>query len=379
MTEGGRAGVRRAIAVAAVALGTLAWAPSALAAIASRPDSTWQTNGRVLAIAVSGSTVYLGGTFTEVEDHTGQTAVRNHVAAFNVGTGSVTSWDPNASGAVRAIAVSGSTVYLGGDFGTVGGKSRKKLAAVSTAGTVLSFKANANASVYGVAVIGSTVYAGGNFTAVNSVARTRLVAVDATSGAVVTGWAPAADGQVTSVVGATDASKVFVGGLFSHIGSSSQSHVAALSPSSGATLSWAYHPSYPVEGMTASPSTLFLAGGGAGGRVGALSASSGSKLWEISVDGNVQGVGVTGSEVVAGGHFNNVCDPGTNCQNPIVRRHVLAADVSTGALDTAWHPSVNSTLGVFGVAATSSKVMIGGDFTKAGGVAQAHYAQFSVT
>jgi len=90
-------------------------------------------------------------------------------------------------------------------------------------------------------------------------------------------------------------------------------------------------------------------------------------------------VAVTGSELVAGGHFDHVCAPGTNCQSPIVRHKVLAANVTTGALDTAWHPSVNSTLGVFAVAATPSKVMIGGDFTKAGGVNQAHYAQFSVT
>jgi hypothetical protein len=95
--------------------------------------------------------------------------------------------------------------------------------------------------------------------------------------------------------------------------------------------------------------------------------------------GNVQGVAVTGSELVAGGHFDNVCNPGTNCQSPIVRHKVLAANVTSGALDTGWHPSVNSSLGVFGVAATSTKVMIGGDFTKAGGLDQAHFAQFSVS
>ncbi|MGH3075265.1 MAG: hypothetical protein ACRDQC_10075, partial [Gaiellales bacterium] len=70
--------MRGTFATLAAALGaTLVWAPSAFATIATTPDSTWQTNGRVIAIAVSGSTVYLGGTFTAVEDHTGQTAVRN--------------------------------------------------------------------------------------------------------------------------------------------------------------------------------------------------------------------------------------------------------------------------------------------------------------
>ncbi len=372
--------MRGTFATLAAALGaTLVWAPSAFATIATTPDSTWQTNGRVIAIAVSGSTVYLGGTFTEVEDHTGQTAVRNHIAAFNVSTGAVTSWDPNASSTVRAIVVSGSTVYLGGDFTTLAGKNRKRLGSVTTSGTVTSFKAQADASVFGVAMIGSTVYAGGNFTTINSTARTRLAAVNGTTGALVTGWTPSADDEVTSLAAATDGSKVFAGGLFSHIGSSSQNHVAALNPSTGATLSWAYHPSYPVEGMTATSSSLFLAGGGSGGRVGALSASSGALQWEISVDGNVQGVAVTGSELVAGGHFDNVCNSGTNCQSPIARHKVLGANVTTGALDTGWHPSVNSSLGVFGVAATSAKVMIGGDFTKAGGLDQAHYAQFSVS
>ena len=145
-----------------------------------------------------------------------------------------------------------------------------------------SFKAQADASVFGLALIGSTVYAGGNFTTINSTARTRLAAVNATTGALVTGWTPSADDEVTSLAAATDGSKVFVGGLFSHIGSSSQNHVAALNPSTGATLSWAYHPSYPVEGMTATSSSLFLAGGGSGGRVGALSASSGALQWEIA-------------------------------------------------------------------------------------------------
>ena len=42
---------------------------------------------------------------------------------------------------------------------------------------------------------------------------------------------------------------------------------------------------------------------------------------------------VTGSELVARSHFDDVCDPATNYQNPIVRHKVLAANVITGALD----------------------------------------------
>jgi trimeric autotransporter adhesin len=373
-------GFRGTLIALAVAGAGLASAPAALAVttIAAKPDSTWETNGRVLAIAESAGIVYIGGTFTSVDDKLGTVVVRNHMAAIDEATGAVvTTFDPAPSGAVRDIMIGPTgTIYVSGDFTTIAGKARKRMAALNTSGAALAFKANANATVYGMTVLGSTIYAGGNFTTLNGVARTRLVAVDATTGALAA-WAPAADGEVTSM--ATNGTAVYAGGLFTHIGASTQNHLASLSASTGAVQAWAYHPSYPVEGMAATASMLYLAGGGAGGRVGALSTAGGSFVWEISVNGNVQQVGIFGSQLIAGGHFDDVCDPGTNCANAIVRHKVLAADAATGALNTVWHPSVNSTLGVFAVATAAAKVFIGGDFTKAGGLAQAHYAQFSGT
>ena len=70
------------------------------------------------ALAVSGSTVYAGGTFSSIG---GQS--RNRIAALDASTGDATAWDPNASNAVFALAVSGSTVYAGGDFTTIGGQT----------------------------------------------------------------------------------------------------------------------------------------------------------------------------------------------------------------------------------------------------------------
>ena len=227
-------------------------------------------------------------------------------------------------------------------------------------------------------MIGSTVYAGGNFTTINSTARTRLAAVNGTTGALVSGWTPSADDEVTSLAAATDGSKVFVGGLFSHIGSSSQNHVAALNPSTGATLSWAYHPIYPVEGMTATSSSLFLAGGGSGGRVGALSASSGALQWEISVDGNVQGVAVTGSN----------WSPAATSTTCATREQLPEPDrAPQGARRQRDERSARH-----GVASQRERlawrVRRRGDLdqghdrrrlTKAGGLDQAHFAQFSVS
>ncbi len=101
---------------------------------------------------------------------------------------------------------------------------------------------------------------------------------------------------------------------------------------------------------------------------------TGGQSWQVSFDGNVQALTVSDGEVIAGGHFQNLCDVGTNCANPIVRHHIAALDPASGALDTTWAPNVNSDLGVFALADTSVGLAVGGDFTNFGGTAQAHLA-----
>jgi hypothetical protein len=56
---------------------------------------------------------------------------RNRLAALEASTGNLTSWNPNASGTVNALVVSGSTVYAGGSFTAAGGPVRGRLATLS--------------------------------------------------------------------------------------------------------------------------------------------------------------------------------------------------------------------------------------------------------
>src|SRR5205085_3310617 len=93
---------------------------------------------------------------------------RNGAAAVNLDTGALLNWNPNVTGgAVYAIDTSGSNVYLGGAFSTVGGATHKKIVEVnnSTGAVVSGFKVpSPNAAVRGLYVSGSNLYVGGAFT-----------------------------------------------------------------------------------------------------------------------------------------------------------------------------------------------------------------------
>jgi hypothetical protein len=116
---------------------------------------------------VSGSTVYAGGNFTNIG---GQP--RTNLSAID-SAGAATAWNPGAGGAVvspsvSTIAVSGSTIYVGGWFATAGGQSRSNVAALDSTGAATAWNPNANGAVYALAVSGSTIVTGGDFTSIGS-------------------------------------------------------------------------------------------------------------------------------------------------------------------------------------------------------------------
>ena len=74
----------------------------------------------VNALAVSGSTLYAGGNFYSAG---GTTA--NNIAQWNGSSWSALGSGMDSYGDVFALVVSGSNVYAGGDFSTAGGIARQ--------------------------------------------------------------------------------------------------------------------------------------------------------------------------------------------------------------------------------------------------------------
>ncbi|MBD0254857.1 MAG: PQQ-binding-like beta-propeller repeat protein [Cytophagales bacterium] len=183
----------------------------------------------VYALATNGRRVFLGGTFNAVG---GQP--RNGLAAVDPVTGAVAAWNTGITGAVDALLLSGNTLYAGGSFSlAANGQSRNGLAAFHT-GTgqvkpwnpVLVYAPEGAATpgmVNALGLSGSTLYAGGLFTTVGGQVRKGIAALDTTT-AVPTPWNPTlTNGTAGIIVPAGDA--LYVGGDFTKV---NQRHLPSL-------------------------------------------------------------------------------------------------------------------------------------------------------
>ncbi len=357
----------------------LVWTPAASATIASSPNpATWGTNGTVHSLAREGNILYLGGTFTAVVSPDGsQTQPRNGLAAIDLTTGQPTPWNPNVGGltaTVFTMVISGQRLFVGGDFTSIGGQARSRLAAIDTAtGTPIStWTAGFDGKVRGLAIAGNTLYVGGSFEHWKATAtmRLRLAAVDATTGDLLP-WAPNSNDSVRAIEIAPDG-RIIVGGLFTEIdGDPQQQYLSALD-AAGNLQPWASRPDRPVLSMAQGNGALYSGSGGEpGGYAWAHNLTTGAFLWSIPSDGDVQGIVLADGRVVLGGHFDVI---GT-----LTARRLAAVDPATGAVDPTWIPDVNGALGVSAVEVGGDVLYVGGDFSTVGGISRRTIASFNVS
>ncbi len=265
--------LRRAAAPAAAALVAASlWAvpaaasPAALAPLAAVADPAVDalptvqvdkgTSGRDGAVvwsqAVVGNTVYVGGDFTTARPAGAKRGTnevtRTHLLAYNITTGAlVSSFNHTLNGQVRGVAASpdGSRVYITGDFTSVDGQERTRIAAFSTAdgSLVAGFRPVLGAAGLAVSATNSTVYVGGNFTKVSQkpgatlVGRARLAAFAAGDGAV-TGFQADANAPVLAVAVTKAGDRLAVGGRFTSLSGRAANGLGSVDPTTGASQSF---------------------------------------------------------------------------------------------------------------------------------------------
>ena len=351
----------------------MCWPTLAWASLSTKPVHGWGTNGRVNAIVVVGQTTYVGGSFTALVNGSGATVPVANLAAFGPTGAPVTTFKPRFNGAVKALTTDGSAVYAGGSFTTVNGARRLHLVKLSPSGAMVAFSGHTNREVDALLTRNGWIYAAGTFTKANGSLRNFAAAFSEATGHL-QGWKPNADARVDAL--AMTPTSVIVGGFFNTLAGTSAPRLAATDPATGARLPWASHPRQPVLALTATSVGVFAGLGGPGGYVTGYS-DTGSLRWTRKLNGNVQAITAAGGEIVAGGHFDYLCNKGAGCVNPLPRRK-LAAFTPSGALDTSWHPAANSRLGVYALFASATRLYVGGDFTKVAGVEASHLARFTI-
>lgn len=335
---------------------------------------TAQHNGVAWNQLVLGTTVYVVGKFTRARpagSAVGQNeVVRNNVLAYDLVSGTLkTQFDPDLNGQAYAIAASpdGSRLYVGGEFTTVDGVARSRVAALDpTSGALISgFGARADGTVRALAASASTVFIGGSFSGINGTSRPRLAAVRASDGLLLSAFAPTMTGNVDSSprVNALQLSptrdRLVVGGNFVSLNGSNRPGygLGMLDALTGASLPLAAND--VVRNAGKDSAILSLAGDGSrfygtgyiygtGGNLeGAFSAtwSDGRISWVEDCHGDSYGVHPTPTAVYVAGHPHYCLNLGGFDETSPAQRAVAFSPTATGVLtrDTRGYPSFTGT------------------------------------
>jgi hypothetical protein len=218
--------------------------------IAKWDGSSWSALGSgtdewVFAVAVTGTDVYMAGSFTMVG---------------GVPAGGIAKWDgsnwsalgSSTSGFGYAIALSGNDVYVGGSFTTAGGVTANNIAKWDGS-TWSALGSGTNGPVGEIALSGSDMYVGGNFTTAGGVTVNYIAKWDGSN------WSALGSGTNASVGGiATSGSDVYVGGSFTLAGDMGINRIAKWNGSAWSPLGSGTN--NRVSAMTLTDSNLYITG-----------------------------------------------------------------------------------------------------------------------
>lgn len=161
-------------------------------------------DGRVEAIAIDGDMVFVGGTFTQIQDPFSDEIIdQPYLFAYSKSSGNIVrDFDPSLNNAVQALETpgDGTGVFAGGVFGNLNGIfSRGRLAKIDNFGDPVSnFAGRPNAAINTLVRLGNTLYVGGSFDDINGTPVENLAAIDATTGQVLPTLSLDFDGTITT-------------------------------------------------------------------------------------------------------------------------------------------------------------------------------------
>ena len=411
--------------------GRALYAPHGGVVSANPADTTPNVlDGKVTTILPLGGRIYVGGTFTQVQEVGAAKPVlaRRGLFSFDSSTGSIdpgfvanfdVSSDPANDQAVEALAPSpdGRSVFVAGSFGQVNGAAVDKVVKLDAATAAIDprFQISVRSAVKDIAVSGGELYLAGSFNAVDSQTRVGLAAVDAATGAVDPdltiaftdpnqGTVP----RVETIAVSPDGSTLVAGGNFLTAGGQSRAQIAMvdLAARPARLADWqtdrfnitCSEPGFDSQlrdiDMAPDSSYFVVVTTGGYSPTGLCDAAS---RWETSARGtglqpswwdrdggdSFTSVAVTGAAVYVAGHLrwlNNTRPDGTSVDaapgpGAVPREGIAALDPSNG-LPLAWNPGRDRGEGAWALVSTPAGLWVGSDTDTIGGEYHAKLAFF---
>ena len=334
-------------------------------------DSNWISlgsgvNGPVYALAVSGSNLYVGGSFTTAGGVPATNiALWNGSYWTNLGSGiSLGGYNPGGNG-VFALALSGTNLYAGGGFVMAGGIPAANIAqwngsswsALGSGVTGSEF----GPIVHALAVSGTNLYAGGTFAAPgNNVAQW--------NGSYWTNVGSGLNGGADPVLAlAVSGSNLYAGGNFVGAGGERElvAFIAQWNGSLWTSVGSSSGPGNQVNALASSGSNLYAGSIGAFTNGGGATAEWNGTYWTNVGSGPpnlVRALAVSGNSLYAGGWFTNAGAVPASC---IAQWNGSAwSNLSSGMNNQ-----------VYALAVSGNNLFVGGAFTMAGTNAVGYVAE----
>lgn len=347
-------------------------------------DSWVGTQSSVLALAVVGTDLYVGGNFTQAGGMPAKSLAKwNGTAWSNVGTETGT----GMNGTIFSLAAASSDLYVGGFFTRIGGVAANSVAKWNGS-SWSSLGTGANNGVGGtaacLAVMGSSLYVGGSFTTAGTISANRIAKWDGTkwsnlkNGEIGNGFGgPRASVNALAVMGTT----LYVGGDFANVINTGSNYVVKWDGTSWSDLDGATNGSGvngPVWSLLVAGNALYIGGQftQAGGKAANYIAKWDGAAWStlgsgVNTNFAMSTVGVyslcmVGNTLYTAGSFN------------------LTGDTDANYI-AKWNGSQWSSLGVglnkvvTALAVSGNNVYVGGQFITIGGVVANHIARWDGT
>jgi len=278
-------------------------------------------------------------------------------------------------------------VFIGGNFTTVGGETRNRLAKLTQKGTLdPNFNPDVNGRVWAIAVQSDgKIVIGGDFTSVNGTTRNRIARLNA-DGTLDTGFSPNVNGTVRAVALQPDGKIVFCG-PFSEVDGVQRFGAARLNPDG--TRDGAFNPNLKNGGGTPGTATTIaiqpdgyiLFGGDF--RTENTQGSFPEQLYltrldpergeqdeffAATVNGVVSAITLqSDGKIIVGGQFGQV--------NGVTRNYIARLNAD-GTLDTGFNPNPNSS--VLAIALQpDGKIVVAGFFLEIAGASQPYLARLN--